>query len=1043
MAEALANSFSSLDTGERCQVTALSYDLVGSVRLSAKLDPEDMREVLHSFHAACTRAIEAHGGRVSNYTGDGGMAYFGFPRAHEDEPERAIRAGIAIVNNCRDLVCPGDDAGLCVRVGIATGIVVVGGERSFDRGQVVGVAPNLAFRLQTIADPNSVLVSEATHRLAGRLFRWRSQRFVTLAGFEQKQLAWPVAGTRRTETRFQAHRGSTITPLIFRDRELREIIQRWQAACSGEGQVILLSGEAGIGKSRLAATARAILDDEIKYYLNFQCSSQHADTPLHPIIIQLERALILRPGHPQLTRSRLLNLLSEPVPAMPEAAPLFAHLLSLPKEIVLFPLEVTSEQVKERTLEALIQFVAGLSARGPVFILIEDVQWIDPTSRELLDIFVERICSLRVLALLTLRPDPLFAAPVLKPHVTLLEVGRLDEHQSEVLVISTAGPSTLSKDQIIKLVTRADGVPFFLEELTKAAIEADRKLSLGPGEVAKAEIPGLLLDLLTARLDQTGNGKLVAQVASAIGRSFSYGLLRSVSKLDEESLAQSLTNLINFGLMNVTGRVPNAEFSFRHALLQEWAYQSMLRLQRQSVHRTIAEVLESEFAGLRAAAPEVLAHHFTEACLVPRAVEMLHLAGRTAASRSANVEAVRLLRKGLNQLALMPEDAARHQTELQIILTLAPILITTIGPGAAEVQSLYARAIEVCSQLPPSPLHFAAHWGWWRTSPNNKVRRGRANLLSEVAIGLRDRTLELQAHHCQWATQFMVGEQTDCCAHIELGLLLYDADDRHRSDTIMYGGHDTKVCALANKAHALWLLGRPKQSLAALKACESYASKLNHVGSTAHFREAVLNLLYYRRDVHTVIEEAKMTANFAEEVGFRDLGAKAEIFTGWGLAVLGDPATGLRELERGLTKLHSIGTQEDFPAYYEMLAEACGLSHEYDRGRATIDQAIDLANDTGSKYWSAELFRRKGELLLALGQDREGETCFDEAISIAQSQNTLSLLLRASTSKAGLLARAGRGGDARNILESLLNRLTGHVGTADHRAASVLLHRLG
>jgi class 3 adenylate cyclase/predicted ATPase len=1030
-------------TAERRQVTALAYDLVGSTHLAERLDPEDMHELLTCFHRMCTAAIGEFGGKVNRYVGDGGMAYFGYPTTFENAAERAIQAGLAITERCAHLGSSGygGKIPLSVRVGIATGKVVAGdmaGDQGFGSDEVVGIAPHLAARLQSAATPNSVLVSNATRRLVGALFRFGRRHELQLLGFSQTQQAWTVMRARRPQTRFEGFHSRGATPFLGRDAELASLTERWQLAQTGQGQTVLLTGDPGIGKSRVAAEFRAAFGHEAALALTFQCSPLHVSTPLYPVKTFLERALLMRSeGSYHLPKGRLSRLLDMPVPPMPEAAPIITG--------ILFPLQdewdaarssKSAEQIKEETFTTLNEIIARLTTRGPLLIIVEDVQWIDPSSLELLDRLISRIMDLRVLLIATARPTFTALEPSDLRHLTKIELSPVAEQIAIALVQHIVGSSRISVEELHHIINRSEGNPFFLEEMTRTFLDRAGAEDREPSASHTNELPVSLMDVLAARLDQSGPGKQIAQVASAIGRRFSLGLLQQATQLDDEALDSGLARLYELGVVAPEHDMPQRSYSFRHALLQQCAYDSMLKASRQRVHRHLAHLLETT-----SAEPEILARHFTEAGLPRDAIAQLRVAGQRAALRSANLEAISLLRRALSLSTELDPGPEREEIELDICLALGPLLISTAGPGADEVQELYRRAITLSDSTPPDQRRFTAYWGWWRTAPNFKVMRERADELSAIVRNLADPHLALQAHHCQWATLFMLGEQECCCEHVKKGVALYDAAE-HRHDAILYGGHDPKVCGLGELALSLWLQGFSRRSQAAMKACARHAATLDHLASKTHFEEAEINLLHYRREVEAVRSRAARMHRFAEDLGFRDIAAKAEIFGGWAAALGGDLAEGIASIERGLATQRIIGTQEDFPAYLEMLAEAYGLVGQFSRGLEVIEEAVGIASETGLRYWIAELLRRKGDLLSSFGRGEEALRCYDEAITAAEGQNANALLLRAAVSRAAALANTCSRSAGVPQLEAALARIPEVTLTQEKALALDLLNRL-
>lgn len=1025
-------------TAERRQVTALAYDLVGSTRLAERLDPEDMHELLRGFHRMCTSAVEEFGGKVNRYIGDGGMAYFGYPVTYENAAERAIQAALAITERCSHLgVGNGSKIALSVRVGIATSKVVAGdmaGDQGFGTDEVVGIAPHLAARLQSATAPNSILVSDATRRLVGTMFRFGRKHELELPGFSLPQQAWVVLRSRQPQTRFEGLHQSSHGPLLGRDAELAVASDLWQRTQAGQGQVMLLKGDPGLGKSRVAAEIRQRLAHDAAMVLSFQCSPLHVSTPLHPIRSSLERALLMRSDKPdQVPQGRLGRLLNLPAPSMPQVAPVLMDVL-FPQRGNARPLE-SAEQIKEETFSTLLAFIAGLSARGPLLVIVEDVQWIDPSTLELLERLIAKLDELRIFLIATARPTFRGLSPSAFPNIAAIELSPLTEDAAAAFVQQIAGKSKVPAAELQRIVTRSEGNPFFLEELTKTFLERLASEG-GGGGTATGELPISLMDVLAVRIDQAGPGKPIAQFASAIGRRFSYNVLQEAMELSDEALDAGLTRLYELGVITIEHDVPQRSYSFRHALLQQSAYDSMVKATRQTIHRRLASVL-----GKVSAESEILARHLIEAGQNREAITQLQLAGQQAALRSANQEAVSLLQRARALCEELEPETERSGLELDICLALGPLLISTAGPGADDVQEIYRRAIALSDTLPADQRRFTAYWGWWRTSPNFQHMRERADRLSSIVGDLATPHLALQAHHCQWATLFMLGEQKRCCEHVREGLAFYDAVE-NRHDAVLYGGHDPKVCGLGEEALSLWLQGFSNRAQAVMKACARHAASLDHLASKTHFEEAEINLLHFRRDVAAVQARAARMLKFSQDLGFRDITAKAEIFGGWAAALDGDVAGGTASIERGLAAQRIIGTQEDFPAYLEMLAEAYGLAGEYSRGLEAADEAIGIANETGLRYWIAELLRRKGELLASLDRLDEAVSYYDEAITAAKSQNANALLLRAVVSKARALLETSARGAIIIELEEALARIPEASPTPDRISAQELLGRL-
>ena len=693
------------DTAERRQVTVMFSDLVGSTALSARMDPEDLREVISAYHRCVAETVRRCGGFVAKYMGDGVLAYFGYPRAHEDDAERAVQAGLALVEAVPKLNTAAG-VSLQVRVGIATGLVVVGdliGAGAAQEQAVVGETPNLAARLQALAEPGAVVISASTRRLTGGLFDYRDLGAVALKGFADSVPAWQALGASAAESRFAALHAST-TPLVGRGEEIELLLRRWEQAKGGDGCVVLVSGEPGIGKSRIAETILEWLSGEPHIRLRLFCSPHHQDSALYPSITRLERAAGFRRDDTDEQRlAKLEAVLALATNDLGEAVPLLADLLSVPTCGRYPALDLTPQKRKEKTLRALVGQVEGLAVGQPTLLVVEDAHWADPTSRELFDLIVERAPSLPLLAIVTFRPE--FAPPwVGRPQVTLISLSRLPHRLRAEMIMHVTGGKALPKEIADQITDRTDGVPLFIEELTKSVIESGLLVASGDHYLASGPVPPLAIPTslqasLLARLDRLAPTRDVAQIGAALGRQFSHELISAVAEMPREQLDDALAQLVNAELIFRRGTPPDAEYTFKHALVQDAAYSTLLRSRRQQLHGRIAAILEARFPETVQAQPNVLAQHYAEAGLTDKAVGYWLVAARQSVARWALAEAVTQLRKGLALLAGMPDSTARQEQELDLQLTLGQVLIASKGYAAPEPAEAYARARALCDQI--------------------------------------------------------------------------------------------------------------------------------------------------------------------------------------------------------------------------------------------------------------------------------------------------------------------------------------------------------
>ena len=1033
---------------ERRQLTVLFCDLVGSSLLASRLDPEDFRILIRSYQTACTSVIRRYDGTVSRFVGDGILALFCYPRAHEDDAERAVLSGLDIVTAMTALPMldgPARAETLAVRVGIATGLVVIEdliGGGAAQKHDVVGETPNLASRLQGLASPNSVVIAAGTRSLVGERFNCVDLGVHRLHGFADPVRTWRVLAPRFVASRFEAAQPQRVTPLIDREEYLGWLRHLWQEAEQARGRVALLAGEAGIGKSRVIVALREEIAGTPYTALRYQCSPHYANTAMHPVIEHIERvAGIGREDTPAVKLSRLSAWLGTS-PDASEAIPLLAALLSIPANEQ-FPLSVMSPQrQKERTFELLLESMERLASAWPLPIVFEDVHWIDPTTQEFLTQLIGRVPQMRALLVLTFRPN--FSPPWPdQRHVEYRELTKLAPEHAIGLVERVAA-NRLPQVLIQQVVANTDGVPLFIEELTKAVAEAELPLAQQDASAVRTSwtalvIPSTLHDSLMARLDQLGPAKPIAQVAGAIGREFSYELLEAVAMLAPERLREGLRALEQSGLVHAEPRLPVESYAFKHALVQEAAYQSLLRSRRRELHLRIAEALESRFPQTARDAPELVAHHWTEAGAVEQAVAGWLAAGQRACERSEYREAIGHLRKGLELVPRLSDPDEQRSRELTLLLALGPALIMAEGAGTPEVGRLYVRALELCARLPESAPHFVAHWGWWRVSMDHRMGRARADKLLALAHNLGDSALLVQAHHSQWATLYMLGAHTECCRHIEAGLELYDPNHHHRH-AALYGGHDARVCGLGERALALWLLGYPQEALVHVQSALAWAQQLRHVGSQAHAMDYAVVLHKFRRDVNAVYHGAGKLVAYASEQKLRVHRAKGAFFRGWARAILEDVDGGLSEMLDAIASEQSTDTPGDFTVYYEMLAETYGRAGRYDEGLHAVDEAFAQAARCGIVFWNAELHRRRGELLLASGgENAAAVACFQEALTCARSQEARSLELRAAIRLAQLHRQARELQAADAILRPVYESYTEGFDTPDLIEARELL----
>jgi TOMM system kinase/cyclase fusion protein len=1066
--EASAHVAPSVPEAERRQLTVLFCDLVDSTVLARQLDPEELREVVRAYQDTCARVIARFEGHIAQYLGDGLLVYFGYPLAHEDDAQRAVRAGLGMIEALGQLntrLAQKRGVQLAVRLGCHTGLVVVGevGGGTRQEQLALGETPNLAARLQGLAAPNTLLISAATLQLLRGFFACQSLGTQLLKGFAQPMDVYQVLAESTARSRLDAVGSTGLTPLVGREQEMGLLLERWVQVKDGLGQVVLLSGEAGIGKSRLVQMLKEQVAAEPQAWLTpCQCSPYHQNTALYPWIDLLERIALRfeREESPQQKLGKLAGFVVQYGLPLAETVPLFAALLSLPLGADYAPLTESPAQQKQKTMQALLTILLRIAAQQPVLFVMEDLHWVDPSTLELLSLLVDQGPTARILALLTFRPD--FSPPWTgRSHLTQITLNRLPRRQAAEMTSQVVQGKALPPEVLEQVVAKTDGVPLFVEELTKMVLEsgllqerAERYELTGP--LPPLAIPATLHDSLMARLDRLAMVKGLAQLGATLGREFSYALLQAVSPWDEATLRRGLQQLVAAELLYQQGLPPHATYLFKHALIQDAAYQSLLRSTRQQHHQRIAQVLEAQFPELCETQPELLAHHYTEAGLLAQAVPYWQRAGQRALQRSAYVEAIGHLSTGLELLTTLPDNPERIQQELVLQTMLGPALMNIKGQAAPEVEQTYARARELCRQIGDAPQLFPVLWGlWYFYLVRAELQTARELLpqLLSLAQSAQDSALLLAAHRSLGQNLTFLGELLPARAHLEQAMALYDPQ-QHRALALQYG-QDLKVVCQSWATLALWLLGYPDQALQKGHEAVALAQELAHPYSLIYALNWVTMLHLCRRERQAAQERAEGVLAIGREYGIAMFTASGTLWQGWGLAVqanLPDRSgeEGIAQMRQGLDAWLATGAGVFRPYYLALLAEAYGRARQIEKGLHVLAEALTVIDKTAERYWEAELHRLTGELLLAqedtkgTGQKwEEVETYFHQALDIARRQEAKSLELRAAMSLARLWQHQGKHAEAHQVLAEVYGWFTEGFDTADLQEAKVLLEELG
>ena len=987
-AAATAAPVASQDSAERRQVTVMFSDLVGSTALSARMDPEDLREVISAYQKSVAENVRRFGGFVAKYMGDGVLVYFGYPQAHEDDAERAVRAGLELVASVGGLKT---HAPLQTRVGIATGLVVVGdlvGSGASQEQAIVGETPNLAARLQGIAEPSSVVIAQSTRKLVGKLFELEDLGAKELKGIAEPVRAWVALRPASVESRFDALHASGLTELVGREEELELLLRRWSKAKRGDGQVVLLSGEPGIGKSRLVAALLERLASEPCTRLRNFCSQQHTDSAFYPIIGQMERAAALaRNDSLQAKLDKLDALLAQSSTSAQDAA-LLAEMLSLPNDGRYPALELTPQQRRQRTLEALVSQIVALSRQNPLLMNFEDAHWTDPTTLELFGRIVDRIPTLRVLLIVTFRPE--FEPPWIgRAYVTPFTINRLAEREVGAMIDGVIGNKSLPANIRQDIIERTDGIPLFVEEMTRAMLEAKDE------EAAELAVPPSLHASLMARLDQLGAAKEVAQIGAAIGREFTHALLAAVVRKPEQELGPALDRIVRAGLLFRQGVPPHASYLFKHALIQDAAYGTLLREPRRALHARIAETLESGFADIAENQPEILARHCTDAGLTEKAAGLWGKAGQQSMTRSALVEADTQFARALDQIATLPATPARRREQIKLQVGRITPLMHIKGYAAPETQAATEQArllieqAEALGEPPEDPSElFSVLYGFWAANLvafNGDVCRDLAAQFLSLAEKQGAAVPLMVGHELTGISLMFTGNIAGARAHFDQGLALYDPTNP-RSVATRFGP------ALYFRSWALWFLGYPEAALADAEDAVSHAREIGQAGSLMQVLVIAVSPFILCGNYVAAKAQLDEVVALADEKGAAPWQADGMMNQGCVSALTGKASNAIQMITTGLIAWRSFGATVRVPEYVSYLASAYADIGLFDDAWRCVGDAIAAMEKTKERWFEAEVHRLAGEIVLKSPQSdsAKAQSYFERALAVACQQQAKS-----------------------------------------------------
>ncbi len=1028
------------DAAERRHLTVMFCDLSGSTALSAQLDPEDMRHVIRAYQDACSGVVARYDGFLAKFMGDGILAYFGFPNAHEDDAERAVRAGLEIAGVVGALRTRAKDK-LQVRIGIATGLVVVGdlvGKGTAQEQAVVGDTPNLAARLQGIALPGQVVIAEVTRRLLGDVFDITHLGSQSLKGIAGQPSAYGVIGERVAESRFEARASGAMSNMVGRDHELGLLLERWKQAKASEGQLVLLSGEAGIGKSHLTRGMIDAISPEVHMRMSCQCSPYHSDSPLYPIIQQLTFAAGFRHDD---DNDDKLDRLEKVLVGIESDRPLIAALLGLQAEARYGTLNLTPQQQRARTMEALVDQLVGLSRGKPVLFVLEDAHWIDATTLELVELCLDRVASARVMMLVTTRPNFQHGFGG-HPIVTKLALNRLGREQMTSIVNRLTKGKTLPAELLDIIAAKTDGVPLFVEEITKTVLESGELRETTSayqlaGPLSRLTIPSTLYDSLMARLDRLQPVKEVAQTAACIGRDFDYRLLKAVSPLDDTALQDALDRLTSAELIFRRGAPPDSTYIFKHALVRDAAYENLLKTRRQTIHAKLVEALEAI-----GAAPELLAHHATAAGMTEPAVRYWLKAGEQAAARSANKEAVSHLKTGIGLLGGALDTDEKPRLDLDLHSALASVLMVTQGYGSDEVGRISKRTVELCRQVGDEATLAAVLWQAWLfnyTRADHVAATAIGRELEERMTDAVDPAARIVAYVPLGLSLFAVGKPLEARAKLDQAVSNYSG---LKGGPVAYRyGMEVGAVSHAYRAWCLGILGYPEQSMEGRGVLLDILERTKHPFTLARGLNWCSMISVVQRDWRGALQFADRAIHVAREYDLQLVSAIGLAMRGIARAAIEPSATSSAEIRDALDNYRRTGARFQMPFLLSLFADASLERKNWADGMTAISEALSLIEETGEGHVIPEVYRIRGDLMAGSRND-DPETEYLRALELARAQGSRWFELRAAMSLARHWADQRKCAEARELLAPIYGWFTEGFSTPDLKSAKEQMERL-